>query len=543
MAFNRSPYYSTYSTEHLPGAYNLDVRQGSGIPWGAPTFMLSKDAGMVNMLPYVFTDEKGQKQTHAITRNAIHGYTLIGGTNLCRGVYVWEKSVGTVYYYVVIGQQVYTTTNWQTNWAGVQGLAVGGSSPVRFTEFIDGTNTKQLIMVDGTDGYIFTTNAAPTKIVSANFPTPHVPFPVFIDGFLFLAKAGTGDIYNCDLNTPGTWTAGSFISAEMYPDDIQALVKINNYLVAIGTQSCEYFYDAANATASPLARYESAVLPFGTSFPNSIAVNKDTMMLLANNSDGQLTIKIVEDFKSKDVDPSFIVTAMNQRLSSSYGVPTMTPAGVRGYFFRQAGKLYYGLAFDGAGTVNNNISSSFAFCFDTEWWTELRYGTNQCFPVFFSAPATTTAMTTFVAGHIFASGAFNAFVGVFEDALPTFFHTGCTDMLNVNGAPGLQFSAPIYMELRTPNLDFGTMNLKTMNRFALDYTATSSTTSGITIDWADDDYGTWQSSPPNLGTSFTYPFVTQLGSFRRRAFRIVINNVNYWFRFKGIEVDINKGYV
>lgn len=34
------------------------------------------------------------------------------------------------------------------------------------------------------------------------FPTPHVPTPVFLDGYIFLSKANTADIYNSDLLLP-----------------------------------------------------------------------------------------------------------------------------------------------------------------------------------------------------------------------------------------------------------------------------------------------------------------------------------------------------
>jgi len=104
---------------------------------------------------------------------------------------------------------------------------------------------------------------AGTEITSADFPTPHCPFPVFMDGYLFVAKSGTQDIYNSNLDDPALWTAGDYISAEMYPDKIVALSKNNNYIYALGSNSIEYFYDAAVATGSPLGRHDSAVQQFG----------------------------------------------------------------------------------------------------------------------------------------------------------------------------------------------------------------------------------------------------------------------------------------
>jgi len=168
-----------------------------------------------------------------------------------------------------------------------------------FTEFVHSDSTNQLILVDGTDGYVFSSPSTYTQISINNialwtastahivndlvrpttstgliyrctvagtgsateptwpttaggsvtdgtitwvaeefaFPSPHVPAPVFMDGFLFLAKAGTQDVYNSNLDDPLNWTPGDFFTAEMYPDRIVSLSKNNNYLYAIGTNS------------------------------------------------------------------------------------------------------------------------------------------------------------------------------------------------------------------------------------------------------------------------------------------------------------------
>jgi len=135
-------------------------------------------------------------------------------------------------------------------------------------------------MLDGVKGYVFTgPSTAPTEITDADFPTPHIPQPVFLDGYLFVAKANTQDIYNSDLDNPLLWTAGNFISAEMYPDKIVGLTKNNNYIYAVGRNSVEYLYDAANLT-SPLARHDSAVQQFGaTSSGTIVATDTEVVMV------------------------------------------------------------------------------------------------------------------------------------------------------------------------------------------------------------------------------------------------------------------------
>ena len=533
MAFTSSPVVSTYSTQKIPAAYDMDLRPDSALLRG---ISLYQDAGMVNLLPLKHKNPITQAdEIHAITRQPIHAYSVSTG-EVNRGSYVWEKTAGTTYYFCVNGTGVYTSTD-RVTWTKVNTLTTVATTPVRFTEFIDGTNHKTLVMVDGIEGYVFSSNAAGTKITDPEFPSPHVPFPVFIDGYLFLAKAGTGDIYNSDLLDPTAWTPGNFISSELYPDDVQALVKVNNNLLAIGIQGSEYFYDAGNAPGTPLARNAGAALPFGTQVPNSIASNKDTVVLIANNNDGENTIKVIQDFKSDNINPSFLISALNSRLSAASN--PATAAGIRGFFFRQAGFMYYGLAFQGDVATPSLFNSTFVYCFTTTYWMEFRTGMSgeAPFPVYFTSTSTSGKIATFVSGHYGG----HAFFGQMEEGAQSPFTATAEDVI-INGS-----SSVIYNEIRTPGLDSGTSNRKSMSRFGLHVTentsstATNGATISVQVSWSDNDYATYN-TPRTLvfGAGLDFPFLTQLGMYRQRSFKITYASTLF-LRYKEMEMDINKG--
>lgn len=530
MAYSKAPEQDTYSSSRMAACYDMDLRPNSAYLSGVTSY---QDAGMINLLP-VKASLKSE-DLHAVTREPIHAYEVVDSAIVNRGCYVWEKSVGTTYYFTVNGTGVYSSTD-SVTWTLVNTLLTSATTPVRFTEFIDGVNAKSLVLVDGVEGYVFTSNTAGTKIVDADFPSPHVPFPVYLDGYLFLAKAGTGDIYNSNLENPAAWTAGDFISSELYPDDIQALVKVNNYLLAIGTQGSEFFYDAANATASPLARYDGGSLPFGTHVPNSIACNKNVVVLIANNNDGENTIQIIEDFKNKEL-PSFVVSALNHRFSVASN-PTNASA-VRGFFFRQFGKLFYGLAFQGDSVAPSLLNTTWVFSFETGYWVEFRTGADGTapFPVYFTTMSRSEKIATYVSGHIGTP-----FFGQMEEGAKSPFNATAEDHI-VNG-PAV---AAIYTEIRTPSMDFGTSNVKSMHRFGVNVTNNTSsiTTSGatvsISVSYSDNDYATFSTTRSLIfGASLDFPFLTQLGMFRSRAFKLTYASTLF-LRYKGIEVDINKG--
>lgn len=526
MAYTSSPETQTYSTQRIQLIHSLDLLPGN------TTFNLPF-AGTVNVLSFKGTSGEAS-DIYGETRARINATTVVSaaGPWVCRGMHVWEKSAGTVYYFVVADQNVYTATSPTGPWTVVNSLLTVASSPVRFCEYIDDTGIKKLIMVDGIEGYVFTTNAAGTKITDTDFPSPHVPFPVFLDGYLFLAKANTGDIYNSDLNNPANWTAGSFISSEVYPDDIQALVKINNYILAIGNTGSEYFQDVGNATASPLARYEGAILPFGTQFPNSIASNKDTVMFLANTSDGETSFRIIEGLKFKEVQAAPILRAINEQLTNSGGI--VTASTFRGMFCRQNGDLFYVFQLYGTGT-SSWAYNTLIFSTKTQYWHKVAFGdATNAWPVLFTAPGTSGNMDTYVAGHW--SGI------VFFGVTTTSASASPNDTLN-----GSTFT-PIRQQMYVPPNDFGTYNQKYMSRLMVYYLKASDTTSTISVCYSDNGNSSFTTPRFLLGTAngnlmidggVGFPFITQLGRFRKRGF--LIQAMAGQARYIYIEVDINKG--
>jgi hypothetical protein len=369
---------------------------------------------------------------------------------------------------------------------------------------------------------------------------------VFLNGRLYLAKSNTGDIYCSNLNDPAVWTAGDFISTEVYPDDIQAIVKIDNYILAIGSQSCEYFYDAANATGSPLARNEGMMLPFGCIVRNSIAVNKNTVMFMANPNDGQAVFKIIEGSKARDVDSSSIVPAYNQMINNPDPLYQFSENRTRGMFFRHGGDLYYGFMFNSENNSDDrraNVNMYYAYSFNTNMWTELQLGDSldrserDIFPVVCTSQGSTGNITTHIGGNLTSStGNNSAFFGALDE------YSGMDQMSDFGT------DTAIYQEVRTPNLDFGTMNRKAMHRLSVDVECADSPTTlvSFSVSWNDSDYAYLQWSTPRTLSSRTnnnldwFPFITQLGTFRRRAIRVV-SVAGKVMRWKAMEIDINKG--
>jgi hypothetical protein len=551
MPYTNTPSNDTYSSKQLALMHDLTVLPSAGYQSGglyADGLKTRLLAGATNVLPYKSEDGN---TIYGETRGALQATTVTSGNStVARGYHIWHRSLG-VDASTAVGDETYeilvTNDNassklwWRLNATGSWTtfvLTQQKTTVVRFAEFIDATNGKKLVMSDGIDMYVITAAASVltvTRCTDADMPTPHVPFPVFLDGYIFLAKEGTGDIYNCDLNNPLSWTAGNFISAEMYPDDIQALVRVNNYILALGASSGEYFYDAGNASGSPLQRQENAALPFGCEFPNSIAYTKDTVMFLSTNGRGEYTFQVVKGFKHEPFPGGeAVIEVLQAQLTGG----NTGHKDVRAGFLKQRSKLFYFLAFNGSQADTAWTNDTVMASLDCQMWVRTvsdlyNSGTPAGqfgFPVLFAhSTSLGNSGETYVAGHFSVTG--GAFTGRLT---PTRF----VDQLDAFNTYN------IYQKLTLPPERFGTWNRKFMSRAALDYIVQPSLdvgaqALGVQLRYSDDLTASWTTAFPSGAVANNFPFFTQLGNFRQRMFEVVA--LSQRMRYNTLEVDINKG--
>lgn len=473
--------FSTYDTKRVSLITNLMQRSGS-----SPT----KDARLVNMMVETVPNQVEQ-HAKAVIRSrpgVTAAYTLSTGT--ARGIYYWLYE-GTGHVISVVGSNVYVNGT-------VRGTLATATGEVGFTEFVNDVGVVTLVMVDGTNGYTFATPSdTPVQITAVDFPTPHIPNPIFLDGYLFLAKSGTQDVYNSNLNDPSLWTAGEYLSAEMYPDKIVALTKNNNYLYAVGSNSIEYMYDAANPTGTPLARHAAAVQQFGTPAPMTVVPTEKEVILVGETGNGGHTVWVIEGFKSNEIGIPAVKFAL---LTEGSSLPNAT-----GYCIRAAGQKLYVLSL---------TSRTFVYSFDTQMWCEWASGTTSTIKFIGSRGTNGTNGKAYLL-----------------DYLGRYVYTISIDSLSDNGTS-------FRCEVVTARLDFDMINRKFMSRFSLigDVTTTGTT---FSVDWTDDDYVTW-STARSITFDYDFPVLTQLGAFRRRAFRIRYTSPHL-IRLDGLELDINKG--
>ena len=248
MPFTKTPQTSTYQTKYVNLMSQWDSRDNTN----------TKDNTAVNCFFELVQNRKTGEQEHQVVkRDGTAAYAFTSPSSTIRGVYYWKDQdklyVATSDDITVVTASTGATV---TTLSNVFGTTTGD---VGFCEFLYDTNNVKVVATDGTTLITIDSTNTVVTCVDADLPAPHIPVPVFLDGYLFLVKSSTADIYNSDLNDPVSWTAGDFITAEMSPDKLSTISKINNYILVFGTDSIEYFFDAANAAGSPLQRYEPSI--------------------------------------------------------------------------------------------------------------------------------------------------------------------------------------------------------------------------------------------------------------------------------------------
>lgn len=381
--------------------------------------------------------------------------------------------------------------------------------------FVEATGaTRYSFICDGREGYVINAAGVATKVTDVDFPSPHVPTPVFIDGYIFLPKEGTADIYNCDLEAPLSWNASAFITAEQFPDNCIGLARQNNQVVAFGTDSIQFFYNAANAAPnSPLASTNTTTLQLGLRQVNGIGTIAQTEKLctfVCQSSTGGLSVWTIDGFEASKISTPAIERAI-------------TPNGAdTGYNIRWDGHFFY--------VLNDNSSNKLSYIYDydtKEWvtWNSLtRAGGTQCFIGVFAANST---------GNVWVLSPEKEILTLNES-----FGAGGSDIVVDRDG---ELNSSIESLIRITKYDLGNVYRKIM--YGLYLICDISPYNGQvhnTIDfrWSDDDSNTW-SNWKTLSLEST-PYFKRLGYFRRRTFEFR-HTAARQFRLEAFDIETNQG--
>jgi len=489
VAYSKAPVQSTYSSERVSLFREIALRDG-----GAS----SKDEDYLNVFTEIVKQTKAGDQRRFIMKRAGSSQAIASvGATAIRGMH-FASDKNKLYY--CVGRNVYVynfATALSTTLTNVFATSTGA---VGFTEFLYDDGSVKMVASDGsaTSG-IVTIDDSNVVVTSADADIPaHDPNVVFLDGYLFLVKDSSSIIYNSVNNDPLSFTVDAIIAPEQEPDQVIRLAKINNYLIAFGTTSIEYYWDAANAAPdSPMQRNDTPIKI--NTYLGGFAQHGNAIFYIGADANGQPDAFVLKDFKLESIG----TPSISRYLSSA----TSTVSSWKGAIVAIQGHVFY--------VINAGSNKSWAIDAENGLVTRFAYQAQSIFDIYTSTNLFNTSNTR----TYFSLGT--------DSAIYRFDETLYQDS-------GTNFSCSIVTEAN----DFGTVNRKTMARMTI-IADRPSANSTISVQWSDDDYITYNTAvTTNLKQDLVC--VRQLGWFRQRIFKFTYSD-NYPLRIQDIEVDINKG--
>lgn len=264
---------------------------------------------------YVDLDDQARAKGSLIGIPGLVEFSDTGSTG-CRG----SCLMGDIPYFVV-GNTLYQILSDGT--AGSLG-AIGGTGPVGMA-----TNGIQLLIVNGSQGYVYTTGTGLVSITDADFLPSYTCD--YISGYFIVAEVGTGTWAVSAVDDATSWNAIDRANAESSPDGIQAIRKFNGEIHILGTNSREVWYNAANPVANPFTPNQGAQVDRGCLAKFSVATDSRAIYWLGDD----LVV-----YAASHYTPEPISDAINYDLTTE-----TAPEDAIGFCFQDQGHFFYCLTF------------------------------------------------------------------------------------------------------------------------------------------------------------------------------------------------------
>lgn len=465
---------------------------------------VQRDLQIVNMF-YDRVSQENKTRSSILKKrpglaSTIYSFSKVSASNPIRGSFY--DAPQNAFYWVVLDRVYVVNPDVGTSIRTVTTLTTT-TGYVGFCSYLKGDNTRYICITDGIelwiDAYATTTC---TKVVDPDFPTPHQPYPVYIDGYLLLIKTGTGDFYNSDVDNPFGWTAGNVLSAEINADYALRLFKVKNYLTVFGTSSIEYFWNAANTSGSPFSRNDSPTRNLG--YVTGGVQIEDTVYFVGQDNNKNLAVYALNSFKVDRVSTPVVDRTLQTRGSTS-NVKAPVTLNSDGFSISVDGHTFYILV---------TPQTTWAYDIDDKFWYEWKNSSNTGLQIEAVWGMYNGAVYCAVAGQ----SSFSIFAtSVYQD-----------------------FSSNFTCRYTTEDLEFGTGNWKVANKLYI--TASKHLGTGIsplTVSWSYDD---WAPDGPtgtrNINVFSNSPFITRLGRFRNASYRFEYTD-NYPFFMSGFYLTMN----
>jgi hypothetical protein len=496
LAFSNTPQNSTYRTVQVKFDDTSTLRSADNT--------VRRDSHIINFYYDRISQENQQREVCLVKRPGLSATTAtlnkVTSTDSIRGYFYDEQD--DIYFWAV-GNKVYAYISGTATLNTLITLSTS-SGVVCFQSFRASTNLVYVAFSDGTTLAYYQLRVGATTataVVDPDLPVPHNPRFAVLDGYVFISSGNT--IYNSDVDSITSWTAGNDLDAEMSGDVIVALIQNKNYIVALGLNSLEIFWDAANASGSPLKRNDSGFKSIG--YLTGYAQSDDKHFFVGQDRNANVCVYMMENFKVDRISNAVVERTIQSINTTGFSTGRVLPDS-NGVILSVDGHTFY---------CFTTTDITWVYDVEEKMWYEWRSAAGDTF-------RPEAAWSKFGGGQYIAN-----------------YGSNTIDILSslVYNDKGVNFTC----SYTTQDSLFGSVNWKTCNRVSLvaDRHLPSGTSNAV-LQWSDNDWADGVTGQQNVNLFSNLPRTFRAGRFRNRSFRVLYTD-NYPVRMKYLELEINIG--
>lgn len=446
----------------------------------------TKDARLVNC--YIETDESGELWIYKRPGYRVYSASPTGPG---QGCYFWRGD----FYHITTG------TIFKNGTSYFSGLDTTGG--VYYFSATLGANPK-LVFGNGVKTYTTngTTVSADLHTIDSDFPVATQKGIVYLNGATYVMDIN-GQIWGSAINSvdqPGDWSAINFISAQAEPDAGVFLAKQLVYLVAFSEWSTEIFFDAGNATGSPLGPVQGSKISYGCRAAGSVQQIDDTLIWLSATRSAAVQISMMNQLNHRVVSTESI-----DRLLQGSSLQS-----VSSFQLKINGHSFYLITL-------RDRNLTLAYDITENLWYQWADSNGNYFPFMYYGYTTGSR-------HLIQHESNGDIYEVDQEYLTDVADDGAT-------------LTPIVCDIYTPNFDANTRRVKQLS--AMEFIGDQTPGSKLYVRSSDDDYQTW-SNFREVNMSYKRPRLVNCGSFRRRAYHFR-HRSNTPFRLQAVEMQYDVG--
>ena len=405
-----------------------------------------------------------------------------GGAAAGLGMFNWLGDI-----YAIFGTTLYKN--------GASVGTVDATTSYRFDSTLGAT--PQLQLGNGVKAYNYDSGSGLVEITDSDFPADFVKGWAYLDGTTYVGVASPPTIQGSDINDPTAWDALNFLSAQIEPDQLVALSKQLVYVVAFKQWSTEIFYDAGNATGSPLGPVQGAKASYGCVSADSIQSIDGMLIWVSTNQSASTQIIKMEGLKVEVISTNPIERLLDAAdFTEVYSLQ-----------FKNIGHRFYIFT-----SVNSNLT--LVYDLDEKLWHQWTDSDGNYFP--FSAVTYDAATYRHQFQHESDGWIYLVNEGYYTDE-----------------------GEPITADIYTPNFDGDTYRRKTLN--VMKFVADKTPGSVLQVRHNDSDYeaGQWTNFR-SVDLSQKAPMLMGEGTFVRRAYNFRHQSATQ-MRIKAVELQMDLG--